>query len=1065
MDQKEITYFICDKHAKNSSYNNVLTVNITIESLFSSDHNYLEGDEAIDKYNLFCDSYRADLKVPATLKQHKNLYIPYYFVYSINGLEYRILIIGINTIILEKYFREKKEIPELEFLFILCDYDRKYKIRGAPTHGKEAKEVVLQNNIKSITTKAILPNSDPTDPIENQPDFASLPLYEYQKKSIKWMLTREKEKKKICFNSGEIVLGNVICDLGLGSGTKKLVDINSRENIVFHGGALIDEVGLGKTYQMIAMSLCNRAQNKKHLWDTDKEVHSRATIIICPNQLVGQWQREVDLVIKKESKIVVIPFFTKVHYNKYTYKDILNADFVITSYTFLSNKCFLDPFVSKVSTTKSYISSANYSYCDVDKAITEMKTDLRTNIKDKLTEKDVDLLSIMWHRIIVDEIHELYCVDKYKSIQKIMRHFKSNYKWCLSGTPFDKSDDSMSGMFDFITNYSNENYGKDIWLNEEINKYMANSFFRRNTKKSVEDENKLPPLKENIVLLNFSKTEWMMYNALLANPNVNKFSTTLRQLCCHPKIAEELKATISNCKSLDEIEKVMVKYCESAMNLANKRMTLAQCRLKCLHRKLEIAEWKQYAKCLRKLEYRVKFDLESLINNTDEQEMNELLKGIADGSDEFATPILDDYDDELKDDKETAENMKKKLIIVSNDNKNKIIKLTKNEIGDKSQGRLNIEKLIADALPRLDTLTKDYEGKKSTHTYYTDVMSRLKKTSEIENDETESDDDNKETCGICLGNITGKDLGVTKCGHIFCYNCVKPFISSKHKCPMCQKGTTESEIYMISKQTPESNTQEFKDKQSLTNIVGTKLANLIFFLKKNDKHAIIFSQWDDLLKRVGDVLNEYGINNVFCKGNVWQRDKAVREFNTDDKIKVIMLSSESSASGTNLTKAEMVILLDPVNGTYEHRRNTEWQAIGRAYRTGQTKQVQVVRFIIKDTVEEEIYKMNKNADQIDNTFSGVLETKEDNIDLEKSEIEKLAVLAKTIKEKEKLGKTDKLDKLDKLDKPVKKRIVKKKIVEPSSSDSDSNSESDKSSSDSDFDDIPKKKNKKSIKKK
>ena len=58
-----------------------------------------------------------------------------------------------------------------------------------------------------------------------------------------------------------------------------------------------------------------------------------------------------------------------------------------------------------------------------------------------------------------------------------------------------------------------------------------------------------------------------------------------------------------------------------------------------------------------------------------------------------------------------------------------------------------------------------------------------------------------------------------------------------------------------------------------------------------------------------------------------------------------MLSSESAASGTNLTAASTVILLDPVYGTYEYRRNTEWQAIGRAYRMGQTKKVTVVRFL------------------------------------------------------------------------------------------------------------------------
>jgi SNF2 family DNA or RNA helicase len=183
------------------------------------------------------------------------------------------------------------------------------------------------------------------------------------------------------------------------------------------------------------------------------------------------------------------------------------------------------------------------------------------------------------------------------------------------------------------------------------------------------------------------------------------------------------------------------------------------------------------------------------------------------------------------------------------------------------------------------------------------------------------------------------------------------------------------------------NTTDDKNKEYLINEFGTKLANLICYLKSSDKHTILFSQWDSLLKKVGQVMSHNGIRNVFCRGNVYQRDKAIREFNQDDKIKVIMLSSESAASGTNLTKASQVILLDPVYGSYEYRKNTEWQAVGRAHRLGQQHHVKVIRFIIKDTVEEEIYKMNKEEDinlQKEDNIK-ILELTDDNITLKKSE--------------------------------------------------------------------------------
>ena len=58
-----------------------------------------------------------------------------------------------------------------------------------------------------------------------------------------------------------------------------------------------------------------------------------------------------------------------------------------------------------------------------------------------------------------------------------------------------------------------------------------------------------------------------------------------------------------------------------------------------------------------------------------------------------------------------------------------------------------------------------------------------------------------------------------------------------------------------------------------------------------------------------------------------------------EKTRVIMLSLEHAASGTNLVEASHVILIDPVAGSKEEAIAVESQAIGRAHRMGQDKQV------------------------------------------------------------------------------------------------------------------------------
>ena len=160
----------------------------------------------------------------------------------------------------------------------------------------------------------------------------------------------------------------------------------------------------------------------------------------------------------------------------------------------------------------------------------------------------------------------------------------------------------------------------------------------------------------------------------------------------------------------------------------------------------------------------------------------------------------------------------------------------------------------------------------------------------------------------------------------------------------------------------------------------------------------------NLLQKIGNILSEYGIKNVYCKGNVYQRDKAIREFNMNDNIKVIMLSSDSAASGINLTKAKRVVFVDQIYGSYEYRYNTRWQAIGRVYRLGQVNNVKVVQFIIKNTIEEEIYENNVAEDKKHNCSFDINKLTEDNDIFKKTskKIEKddtIIVKKKNIKEK------------------------------------------------------------------
>ena len=222
-----------------------------------------------------------------------------------------------------------------------------------------------------------------------------------------------------------------------------------------------------------------------------------------------------------------------------------------------------------------------------------------------------------------------------------------------------------------------------------------------------------------------------------------------------------------------------------------------------------------------------------------------------------------------------------------------------------------------------------------------------------------------ETCPICLDDIDQDNITITKCGHKFCWDCIYQThhvqSSSNNnnngliKCPTCNTMMTNKEIYLLNKKL---NNEVVSDlDEIINNVKSTKIGNIIYFLKesleKNDK-VILFSQWDELLHKIGNILVNHNINIVYCNGSVYQRKKAISNFSKNPNINVILLSSRNAASGINLTVANKIILLEPIYGNKEYRYNIESQAVGRADRIGQKNDIKVYRFIIKDTIEEDI---------------------------------------------------------------------------------------------------------------
>ena len=116
--------------------------------------------------------------------------------------------------------------------------------------------------------------------------------------------------------------------------------------------------------------------------------------------------------------------------------------------------------------------------------------------------------------------------------------------------------------------------------------------------------------------------------------------------------------------------------------------------------------------------------------------------------------------------------------------------------------------------------------------------------------------------------------------------------------------------------------------------------------------ALVFSQFTSLLALVQDRLAQLGMVHEYLDGATRDRQQRVERFQNDPDCPLFLISLKAGGLGLNLTAAEYVFLLDPW-----WNPAVEAQAVDRAHRIGQTRQVFAYRLIARDTVEEKILQL------------------------------------------------------------------------------------------------------------
>ena len=212
-------------------------------------------------------------------------------------------------------------------------------------------------------------------------------------------------------------------------------------------------------------------------------------------------------------------------------------------------------------------------------------------------------------------------------------------------------------------------------------------------------------------------------------------------------------------------------------------------------------------------------------------------------------------------------------------------------------------------------------------------------------------------CSVCLSDFDHPVI--TPCAHIYCRACITQHIEATENppamCPLC-RGPLEIRT-LLEAAHDENSEEEGADKvhedikidvsSTKVNACLTELARIRQNPEtKNDK-TIIVSQFTSFLSIIQPLLKEQGykFNRLDGTMSMRQRAEVISDFQDTDPEKptVMLLSLRAGGVGLNLNVANHLLLLDPA-----WNPSTEDQCFDRIHRLGQKKDVNIIRFIMKN---------------------------------------------------------------------------------------------------------------------
>nr|XP_060623727.1 helicase-like transcription factor isoform X2 [Anolis sagrei ordinatus] len=214
-----------------------------------------------------------------------------------------------------------------------------------------------------------------------------------------------------------------------------------------------------------------------------------------------------------------------------------------------------------------------------------------------------------------------------------------------------------------------------------------------------------------------------------------------------------------------------------------------------------------------------------------------------------------------------------------------------------------------------------------------------------------------EECAICLESLNFPVI--THCAHVFCKPCICEVIQREKanaKCPLCRKEVGLK--HLVECPLEESDSGRKTDQGWVSSSKVNALMHALIELRKQNPtvKSLIISQFTKFLSLIEIPLKESGFTFTRLDGSMTRKKRveAIQHFQSNEtgSPTVMLLSLKAGGVGLNLTAASRVFLMDPA-----WNPAAEDQCFDRCHRLGQKQDVIITKFIVKNSVEENMLKI------------------------------------------------------------------------------------------------------------